>query len=85
MVPKLDFMQIKIDDSRGEDRDTLLEFTLPKEFEVHQEEFNKILTNNIFELDAMHRYGLVRFDFRFVERDTFSTKKTNKVIDNRPK
>ena len=83
VVPSLDLMSIHVSNIPGKDKDTLLEFILPLEYEKHSSQILDILENKIFELDAMHRFGLVQFKLKFQDRDILSKKKTKKLIDLR--
>jgi phenylacetate-coenzyme A ligase PaaK-like adenylate-forming protein len=83
VVPSLDLMSIHVSNIPGKDKDTLLEFILPLEHEKHSSQILDILENKIFELDTMHRFGLVQFKLKFQDRDILSKKKTKKLIDLR--
>ena len=83
VVPSLDLMSIHVSNIPDSDKDTLLEFVLPFEYEKYSSQILDILKNKIFELDTMHRFGLVQFKLNFQDRDVLSKKKTKKLIDLR--
>ena len=83
VVPALDIMSIHISNVPGNDKDTLLNFLLPLEYEKYSDQILDVLENKIFELDTMHRFGLVEFKLIFQDRESLSKKKTKKLIDLR--
>ena len=83
VVPALDIMSIHISNVPGNDKDTLLNFLLPLEYEKYSDQILDVLENKIFELDTMHRFGLVEFKLIFKDRESLSKKKTKKLIDLR--
>ena len=60
-----------------------MNFLLPLEYEKYSAQILDVLENKIFELDTMHRFGLVEFKLIFQDRESLSKKKTKKLIDLR--
>ena len=52
-------------------------------YEKYSDQILDVLENKIFELDTMHRFGLVEFKLIFQDRESLSMKKTKKLIDLR--
>ena len=83
VLPGLDIMNIIINDDLINKNLTILNIVLPLKYEQEKLKILKILKHDIFELDAMYRYGLVDFkiDFKPVSQIVF--KKNKKIIDYR--
>ena len=83
VLPGLDIMNIIINDDLNNKNLTILNMVLPLKYEHDKLKILKILKHDIFELDAMYRYGLVDFiiDFKPVSQIVF--KKNKKIIDLR--
>ena len=62
---------------------TILNIVLPLKYEQDKLKILKILKHDIFELDAMYRYGLVDFNIDFKPVSQIVIKKNKKIIDFR--
>ena len=83
VLPGLDIMNIIINDDLINKNLTILNIVLPLKYEQEKLKILKILKHDIFELDAMYRYGLVDFKIDFKPLSQIVFKKNKKIIDYR--
>jgi len=83
VLPGLDIMNIIINDDLNNKNLTILNMVLPLKYEHDKLKILKILKHDIFELDAMYRYGLVDFNIDFKPVSQIIFKKNKKIIDLR--
>ena len=83
VLPGLDIMNIIINDDLINKNLTILNIVLPLKYEQDKLKILKILKHDIFELDAMYRYGLVDFNIDFKPVSQIVIKKNKKIIDFR--
>ena len=79
--PELADMTIEIED--GESGVTLLRFILPDHARGKEAACREVLETEVFELDALFRYGLVRFEFDFVPLANLEGRKLSRLRDRR--
>ena len=82
-APDLPFANLVIEDLDPTEGDALLRIQLPDSYREIESQFLTILEKNIFELDALFRYGWVKFQLEFLPIDMFQGRKMIKVRDNR--
>ena len=82
-APKLQLANLVIEDLEPEQGDALLRIQLPDLFRNLESKFLATLENDIFELDAIFRYGLVKFKLEFLPIGEILGRKMTKVRDNR--
>jgi phenylacetate-coenzyme A ligase PaaK-like adenylate-forming protein len=82
-APDLPFAILVIEDLNSTEGDALLRVQLPDSYHQLEPEFRATLENDIFELDALFRYGWVKFQIEFLPMDMFQGRKMIKVRDNR--
>ena len=79
----LPFAILIIEDLLSADGDALLRVQLPDSHRRLDPEFRGTLENDIFELDALFRYGWVKFKIEFLHMENFQGRKMIKVRDKR--
>ena len=79
----LPFAVLVIEDLHSAEGDALLRVQLPDSYHQLEPQFRSTLENDIFELDALFRYGWVKFQIEFLPMEMFHGRKMIKVRDNR--
>mgnify|MGYP001330580867 CR=1 FL=1 len=82
-APDLPLANLVIEDLDPKLGDALLRVQLPDSYQKMEAKFLYTLEKDIFELDALHRYGLVKFQLEFLPIDKIPGRKMTKVRDNR--
>ena len=82
-APGLQLASLVIEDLELEQGDALLRIQLPDSFQQFEPKFLATLETDIFELDAIFRYGLVKFQLEFLPANKILGRKMTKVRDNR--
>ena len=82
-APDLPFANLVIEDLDPTEGDALLRVQLPDAYREKGTQFLTTLETDIFELDALFRYGWVKFELEFLSIDMFQDRKMIKVRDNR--
>ncbi|MBF0622243.1 MAG: phenylacetate--CoA ligase family protein [Magnetococcales bacterium] len=83
IVPELRYLSIVLDDLSEESGNTRVTLHLPEAFKDQETELLEQVIQGVFDMDAIHRYGLVRFEACFLKDTEFGSRKIRKVIDNR--
>jgi len=82
-APDLPLVILIIEDLDSSDGEVLLRVQLPDLYRDLEQKFLNTLEKGIFELDALFRYGWVKFKIEFIPLDKFQGRKIIKVRDNR--
>ena len=82
-APDLPLANLVIEDLDPKLGDALLRVQLPDSYQEMESKFLDTLETGIFELDALYRYGLVKFQLEFLPINEIPGRKMSKVRDNR--
>ncbi len=80
---ELDLLTITLRDLPERDGHTLMQVGLPRRFESWQPQLLDALRFEIFELDDLYQFGLVRFELDFFDNDSLEMRKLRRVVDLR--
>jgi phenylacetate-coenzyme A ligase PaaK-like adenylate-forming protein len=83
VLPELRFLALHISDLPEEKGHARLRILLPEEARPSKADLFDVLKEEVFELDSIYRYGLVRFELEFHPPGYFEGRKIRKVVDTR--
>ncbi|MBF0189125.1 MAG: hypothetical protein HQL50_14475, partial [Magnetococcales bacterium] len=83
VAPELTYATVRLEDIPESEGNTLITLTLLESVAALEEDFHQALIHAIFDMDSLHRYGLVRFAFDFQPEQAFGARKIRKVDDRR--
>jgi phenylacetate-CoA ligase len=79
----LDQLEISLTDLPEDEGHTLLRISLPKSYACQHADVLRVLQHDICELDDLFRFGLVRFEVKYVGEQSFPRRKARRITDYR--